>query len=145
MIHLHPSKVMHVCCAGLLLRINQMWFNMQKKKGGRAWDVNTLPQETVNQKTCLHTFSELMDLTDVAVIGPLKAPQSGKIQTCSLFIYGLGEIDAGKVQRGVWGGNTKYTKETVLFDKDQRELLGGGRRSVFTSPWIQTASPCPCY
>lgn len=35
-----------------------------------------------------------------------------------------GEIEAGKVHCSMFKmseGNTKYTKETVLFDKDQRE------------------------
>lgn len=62
-----------------------------------------------------------MNLTDVAVISPLRA-HSKEIQMCSLFIYMGGEMEAGKVR--CFKLSSKRTKETVLFNKDQRQVLG---------------------
>lgn len=70
-----------------------------------------------------HT-SELMDLTDVAVIGLLRA-HSKEIQMCSLFIYmGGGNGSGQSAVQCAFKLSSKRTKETVLFDKDQREVLG---------------------
>lgn len=61
----------------------------------------------------------------MAVIGLLKA-HSQEIQMCSHFIYGRGSPKWEECTESVFkmkDGSTKYSKETVLFDKDQRELL----------------------
>ena len=82
-----------------------------------------------------------MDVTDVAGMGPPKA-RCKDIQVCSHLDLWAGKSNRKRQLLVCEIRYTKYTEETVLFQRDRRELLG---RNVFMNPRIQAASRCPCY
>lgn len=73
---------MHVWCPSMLLKINQMWGDMQN---GLIRDVNTLPQETVNQNLLAHFWINGSDRPGSD--RPTKSPQSGNPNVLSFYLW----------------------------------------------------------
>lgn len=77
--------------------------------------VNARPPEVVQQDA-----AELMDVTDMACRKPAVRKTRGAL--CTGWEIEVGKVHCGEFEFG--GGSTIYIKKTVLFDKDQGELLG---------------------
>ncbi len=66
----------------MLLKINQIWLDMQNEL---FWDVNMLPQETVNQNLLAHFWINGSDRRGSD--RPTKSPQSGNPNVLSFYLW----------------------------------------------------------
>lgn len=115
----------------LQLKIHQTPISDAKRPSLRC--KHTQPFFFLNRFNGTCPLPELMDVTDgAAAIGPPKAHRQENQRVLYLW---AGKSKWGKVHCGEFkfpGRSTECIKQTALFDKDQRELLGA--QSVFTSP-----------
>lgn len=98
MIHLSPSKtlVMHVYHRSTLLKINQIWLDMQNEL---LWDVNMLPPETVNQNLLAHFWINGSDRRGSD--RPTESPQSGNPNVLSFYLW-VGKWKREKCSAACW-------------------------------------------